>query len=305
LRLSNVSHPPRTFVLFAMNEKGLAVLRAVICALGADVIAAVVTHKDVGVDHDYAREIVDVAESAGICTLARDGPLPPHSFAVAVGWRFMIRNESRLVVLHDSLLPRYRGFAPLVNALINGDPKVGVTALWGVGRYDSGPIIEQVAIDVNYPLAIADAIVAVIPAYQELVIGISRRLLAGKTVSGREQEESVATYSIWRDEHDYLIDWRCDAKYLVRFIDAVGPPYRGACSCIGKRKIRIFRAEVESADYTFATRHPGKVFSIANGCPSVICGSGLVRLLDVSDAVTGKSLLPWRGLRTRFRDGLQ
>ncbi len=285
-----------------MSERGLTVLRALIDTIGADAIAAVVTQEDPGVKRDFGCEIVSTADSVGIRILRRSEPLPPHSFSVAAGWRFMIHNEPRLVVLHDSLLPQYRGFAPLVSALINGEPDIGVTALWASEQYDSGPIIEQLAVPVTYPLAIQEAIEAVIPLYRRLAVAVTRRLLAGDHVSGSEQDESRATYSIWRDEEDYLIDWSRHAAYVARFIDAVGPPYNGACSYIARRKVRILRAEIERAEYVFELRHPGKVFSISDGIPTVICGDGLIRLLALSDAATGDSLLPWTRLRARFCD---
>ncbi len=284
-----------------MNERGLAILCSVIDVLGADAMAAVVAQQDPGVNCDYFQEIVDTAESAGIRILARGEPLPPHSFSLAVGWRFMIPNEPRLVVFHDSLLPRYRGFAPLVNALINGETQIGVTALWGAETYDSGPVIDQASIAVNYPLTIHEAIATVTPLYQRLATEITQRLLAGEDICGREQDTSKATYSIWRDEDDYIVDWTQDATYVARFIDAVGSPYMGACSYVGRQKVRILRVEVEKAKPIFEIRHPGKVFSVSDGVPTVVCGDGLIRLLVVTDAATGDSLLPWKRLRTRFR----
>jgi methionyl-tRNA formyltransferase len=289
-----------TFVLFAMNEKGLAVLRSVIDGLGTEPLAAVVVEEDAGVDHDYLREIVDTAESAGIRTVRRDEPLPPHTFSMAVGWRFMIRDEARLVVFHDSLLPRYRGFAPLVNSLINGERELGVTALWGGEHYDSGPVIDQAAIAVGYPLTIQAAITAVTPLYQRLATEIAERMLAGEDVPGREQDETHATYSIWRDEEDYLVDWTQDASWVARFIDAVGPPYKGAYAHVRGRPVRILHAHVHEPDFPLELRHAGKVLSIVDGAPTVVCGDGLVTLDVVLDATTGESLLPWARLRARF-----
>jgi methionyl-tRNA formyltransferase len=291
---------PRRLVLFAMNEKGLAVLSAILGAGRADAIAAVVVQEDPAVEQDYCQEIASAATAAGVPTIRRGEPLPPHAFSVAVGWRFMIREEPRLVVFHDSLLPRYRGFAPLVNALINGETEIGVTALWGEEAYDSGAIIEQAAATVAYPLTIQRAIDTVTPLYERLALEIAEKLIAGEQLPGREQNDRHATYSIWRDEQDYRIDWRGDAATVARFIDAVGAPYKGACSCVGQQELRILEAEVIDQDLTFELRHPGKVFSISGGTPVVVCGDGLLRLTSVVDAKTGASALPWTRLRTRF-----
>jgi methionyl-tRNA formyltransferase len=287
-------------VLFAMNEKGLAVLRAMLGAGHAGAIAAVVVQEDPAVERDYFKEIMSAARTAGVRTIGRGEGLPPHAFSVAVGWRFMIQREPRLVVFHDSLLPRYRGFAPLVNALINGETEIGVTALWGEERYDSGAIIDQASADIGYPLTIQEANDTVIPLYERLAVETAERLIAGERLAGREQDDRQATYSIWRDEDDYRIDWRKDAATVARFIDAVGPPYKGAYSYVGQQKLRIVRAEVVEEDLTFELRHPGKVFSISDGIPAVVCADGLLRLTSVSDAQTGAPALPWTRLRTRF-----
>jgi methionyl-tRNA formyltransferase len=291
---------PQRLVLFAMNEKGLAVLSAMLRAGRADAMAAVVVQEDPAVERDYCEEIASAARAAGVPTIRRGEPLPPHAFSMAVGWRFMIRDEPRLVVFHDSLLPRYRGFAPLVNALINGETEIGVTALWGEEAYDSGAIIEQAATTVAYPLTIQQAIDLVSPLYERLALQIVEKLIAGERLPGREQDVRQATYSIWRDEQDYRIDWSEDATTIARFIDAVGPPYKGACAYVGKQMLRVFAAEVLAEELTFELRHPGKVFSISGGAPVVICGDGLLRLTAVVDAQSGASALPWARLRTRF-----
>jgi methionyl-tRNA formyltransferase len=54
--------------------------------------------------------------------------------------------------MHDSLLPKYRGFAPLPNALINGEREVGVTALFASEEYDMGDIVCQRRLAVEYPM---------------------------------------------------------------------------------------------------------------------------------------------------------
>jgi methionyl-tRNA formyltransferase len=290
-------------VLFAMNEKGLAVLRALLSAGHAGAIAAVVVQDDPAVGQDYSEEIASTARAAGVLTIGRAEPIPPHAFSVAVGWRYMLRNEAKLIVFHDSVLPRYRGFAPLVNALINGETEIGVTALWGEERYDSGAIIDQASVAVSYPLTIQQAIDTVVPLYERLVVDIVQKLVAGEQLAALEQDDRQATYSIWRDEDDYRIDWTEDAASVARFIDAVGAPYKGAFSHAGGQKLRILRAEVVEDELTFELRHPGKVYSISNGAPAVICGEGLVRLISVVDAQTGESVLPWTRLRTRFGDG--
>jgi methionyl-tRNA formyltransferase len=290
----------RRLILFAMTQRGLAVLQALVESVGADSVAAVIVQPEKGVDLDFSQETARLAHEHRIPVLGRHEPLPDHSFAFAVGWKYMLREEPRLVVFHESLLPRYRGFAPLANALINGEPEIGVSALWANDRVDGGTIIEQVPLALQYPITLRQATDKVVPLHATVAAKIARRLIAGEQVEGRVQDERLATYSPWRDEDDYLIDWELDATSVRRFIDALGSPYMGASAYVGKRKMRILRATVELDEPAFELRHTGKVFSIDDGIPTVICGRGMLRLLDVSDASTGDSLLPWGKLRARF-----
>ena len=72
---------------------------------------------------------------------------------MAVSWRWMIKHpKNKLIVFHDSILPKYRGFAPLVNMLINGEKEIGVSAIFGADEYDSEIISEKTTI--SYPIKI-------------------------------------------------------------------------------------------------------------------------------------------------------
>src|ERR1700732_1168467 len=130
--------------LFAMNQKGLAVVEAVSRKRTSPSVACVVGARDANVRRDFYDEIQAACLQQGIPFLDRaDTKDVSAEYAIAVGWRGMIRGCRSLIVFQDSLLPRYRGFAPLPTALINGDEEVGVTALFGADEYDRGDIIAQ------------------------------------------------------------------------------------------------------------------------------------------------------------------
>jgi methionyl-tRNA formyltransferase len=114
------------------------------------------------------------------------------------------------------------------------------------------------------------------------------------------QDEKAATYSLWRDEDDYRIDWSHDAAVIKRFIDAVGYPYHGACSNLDGTLTRILDASVEP-DVKIEQRVPGKVMFVRDGWPIVTCGTGMLRLLEVRNEARTESLLPLRKFRSRFR----
>lgn len=195
---------------------------------------------------------------------------------MAIGWRWLINNGARVIVLHDSLLPRYRGFAPLVNSLINGETKIGVTALFASEKgYDAGAIISQRSIDIIPPLAIDTAIKLVGKLYSEQLVSI----VSSDELRSMPQDESQATYSPWRDENDYWIDWAQSAEKTHRTILALGYPYKGAKTHLNGNVVTLGSAEVVQ-DVVVEDRasHVGKVLFTQCDLPVVICGTGLLRV---------------------------
>ena len=134
----------------------------------------------------------------------------------------------QLIVFHDSLLPRYRGFNPLVSCLINGERHIGVTALLASSEYDRGNIISRSYTEINYPIKIQNAIELILRNYRELALTVSEMIERREVITGQPQNEQEASFSLWRDEEDYRIDWSQPAEDIKRFIDAVGYPYKGA-----------------------------------------------------------------------------
>jgi methionyl-tRNA formyltransferase len=109
----------------------------------------------------------------------------------------------------------------------------------------------------------------------------------------------LATYSIWRDEVDYWIDWREDAARIERTIRALGDPYLGARTRWNDCTVVLHRATVID-DVRFAIRQPGKVWALdEQGCPTVVCGAGMLKVLAAT--CDGQSILPLTSLRVRFQ----
>lgn len=293
------------FTLFLMNQKGLAFLQSFVNSNDIGLIDTVVGAQDESVLNDYYKDIRALAESNKIPFLDRKNLRytdPTNNIAIAIGWRWIIPSKSfpRIMVFHDSLLPKYRGFAPTVNALINGEKEIGVTALWASEQYDQGPILGQKSLKVNYPITIEKAITELSSLYAELGMELVNSLIQEGDVNGMLQDESNASYSIWRDEEDYQIDWKANATDIRRFIDAVGYPYQGASSFIeGIGKVRILEAE-ECFDYIHEIVHPGKLFLKIDGQPLVICGKGSLLIKKMILDQDG-SPIDLKNFRVRFK----
>lgn len=273
---------------YIMNSKGWHVISQFISSFGSDKVAYIVSEQDLNLQNDPFEKVESLAKQNQIPFYKRtflDSAVEDgfQGYKFAIGWRWLIKNQQDLIVFHDSLLPKYRGFSPLVNALINKELQGGVTALFADLKYDEGQIIGQKSVAFVYPLKIESAIKQIEPLYFDLVREIYKVIQAGNHLKALEQDHSQATYSLWLDNEDYFIDWQWSAEKIKRFVDAVGFPYDGAKATINEKVVNFEEVEVVDDVYVeHRERHIGKVIFI-DKMPVIVCASGLLKLLKISD----------------------
>lgn len=288
-------------VLYLMNLRGLKVLSSLIENNFHEQIDFVVSEIDKSMQNDYYSEIKHLCNKNKISFFKRSSQLQNYEgFAMAIGWRWIIDKYEKLIVFHDSILPKYRGFNPLVTALINGDKKIGVTAIFADKEFDRGGIIGQKIKSISFPMKIQKAIEMVSALYVELTIQIFKMLKDELKINLIPQIERDSSYSLWRDEEDYRIKWENNAEHIKRFIDAIGFPYKGASTIFSEELIRIIEAVVEE-DIEISNRDPGKVICIRDGFPTVVCRKGLLTIKEAIYDKNHKSFLPQKKLRIRFK----
>jgi len=293
----------RNVGLFVMTLKGLEVLKHIIDAHASSNISFVCIGKDSAVLNDYSNDIISICKKNNIrfFTHKETLPLDELNYILAIAWRWLIDpGNYKIIVLHDSLLPRYRGFAPLVNALKNAESHIGVTALLASDKYDEGPIILQESIEIKYPIKIEEAIVRISEVYKSISISILDMIAHDENMQFCVQEESDATYSLWLDAEDYHIDWSWDSDYIERFVNAVGFPYDGAKAFLQNRMIKINEVEVIN-DLHIENRTPGKVVFFDNNLPVIVCGTGLVKLRNAVYYDDSVNIFPLSKFRLKFR----
>jgi methionyl-tRNA formyltransferase len=214
-----------------------------------------------------------------------------------VGWQFRVEgNLENCIVVHDSLLPKLRGFSPTVTALLRGDTAIGVTAFRPVRAFDAGPICGSRTVHVPVGASLQEAFDLQTDAMVGLALELLQCALFGD-MNVMPQEDSGATYSLWRDAFDYFIDWRRDAADVVRKVAVLGFPYEGAKGVLRGRLLTIVKARL-GPNMEFAIRDPGKLWEIDEGRALVVCGAGTVWVEEAVDA----DAQPYRfeTLRTRF-----
>lgn len=290
--------------IFAMTLRGKILISKIVNDYGANFIKLVVGSRDRNIANDYYDEIKQLCKENNIAFKDRKDAIKTETaFAIAVAWRWLIEVDSntKLIVFHDSILPRYRGFAPLVNSLINKETEIGVTALFADAEYDKGDIIFQSKASISYPIKINDAIAINNNNYEKCASHICNLIKLNKPIFAVKQNEEEATYSLWRDEDDYIINWNKTAEEIKRFIDATGYPYAGASTMLDGQKIRILDAEIYP-DKKIVNRDAGKIIEIVDGKPVIVCGVGLLKINEASyNQETATSIFPLKKFRLRLK----
>ncbi|MEI7252449.1 bifunctional UDP-4-amino-4-deoxy-L-arabinose formyltransferase/UDP-glucuronic acid oxidase ArnA [Pectobacterium versatile] len=179
--------------------------------------------------------------------------------------------------LHGSLLPRYRGRAPVNWVLVNGETQTGVTLHKMVSRADAGDIVAQsvVAIDdEDTALALHGKCRTAAAA----LLAQQLPLIRSREITLTPQDESRASYFGRRTAADGLIDWHKSAREINNLIRAVTEPYPGAFTFLGERNVTIWRARVVKDKIG---GEPGAIISTS---PLVVaCGE------DALEIVSGQS----------------
>lgn len=182
------------------------------------------------------------------------------------------------VNVHASLLPRWRGAAPIQRALLAGDQHTGITIMQMSAGLDSGPILlkdtliigtQDTASDLHDRLSILGA---------ELLKTALSGIGSG-TLMAQEQDEVYVTYAEKLNKQEAILDWSQPAESLARQVRAFNS-WPVAQTCYEGKILRIWQAK--SIDQSAGSAKPGTVLSHSDGKEVwVATGNGVLRLLEV------------------------
>lgn len=178
--------------------------------------------------------------------------------------------------VHYSLLPRYRGAAPIPWALLNGEDKSGVTTMRLVEKMDAGPILlqEEVSLGPNETTGSLEA--KLTPVGGRLLLETIRRLKEG-SITPRLQREEDATYAPMLKKEDGRIDWTQSAQAIERRIRAFCP-WPSAYTYWQGRLVKVFRAALVSMEERAS---PGEVVRADRAGLWIATGQGVLSLEEV------------------------
>lgn len=246
-----------------------------------------------------ASAVKQAAERLGIETILQPESVRDPRFAkqiqelepdllVVVAFRILppqVFNAPRLgsFNLHGSLLPKYRGAAPINRAIMQGETETGVTTFFLREAVDTGSIILQRRMEVGPEDTAGDVHDRMMHIGAEAVLETVRRILKG-TAEAQPQDDSLATPApkIFRD--DMRIDWSHPAQVVHNHIRGLSP-YPGAWTLHQGLQLKVFRSRPAAAEES----RPGTVLH-ADDALTVACGEGAVELIEVQ--LEGKRRMP-------------
>ena len=178
----------------------------------------------------------------------------PHLLLV-LGWYYIVPRRVRqsatisCLGIHASLLPKYRGWAPITWAIINGETETGVTLFHLEDDVDSGDVVAQISLPIEERDTCATMYEKASHASIELLREYLPRLAQG-TAPRASQDEGLAAYFPQRKPDDGLIDWTKSPEEVRNFIRAQTKPYPGAFTYIGGKKVTVWDADISPQEHS-------------------------------------------------------
>lgn len=183
------------------------------------------------------------------------------------------------VNVHGSLLPKYRGAAPVQWAIINGERETGITTMLMDEGMDTGPMLLQERI----PIMPDDTAGTLAPRLAELggrlLVETIKQLKAG-TVTPRPQDHAQATMAPLLKKEDGVIDWARSAQAIANRVRGLSP-WPGAYTFLGHDRLNIWCAVAKP---TRSDEQPGTIIAVTKHSLQVATGEGVLELVEIQTA---------------------
>jgi len=290
-------------VVFAYSEVGVRCIRELL-AQGVE-IPLLFTHADDPGENQWFGSVKQLGEAHGLKVVTDDPNTPEWivagraakaDFVFSFYYRHMLE-KSWLAVprcgalnMHGSLLPKYRGRAPVHWAILNGESATGASLHYMVEKPDAGNLVDQepvpilendTALDVSLKVAEAAA----------LIMRRSLPALAAGRAPATPLDLAQGSYYGRRRPEDGRIDWRRSARAVHDLVRAVAPPFPGAFSDVNGCRLAILETRLDGLPVRYAERAP--CLYAADGEWYADCADGR-RLRIARLAIDGEPVMPER-----------
>ena len=170
--------------------------------------------------------------------------------------------------VHASLLPRWRGAAPIQRAILAGDTQTGISIMMMEEGLDTGPVLRRESVSIGPETTAGELHDALAALGGRMIAPVLADFAAGRIVP-EPQDDAGTTYAKKIEKSEARIDWSEDAAMVARRIHAFAP-WPGAWFTLGGERVKALAAEIETGD--------GAAGEVLDDTLWVACGSGAVRL---------------------------
>jgi methionyl-tRNA formyltransferase len=283
-----------TAVVFAHHDVGVRCLKALLS--GGVRVPLVVTVPDDPHENRWYGSVAETAADYGLEAIAPDtaaaAELAARLAALQPDFLFSFYYRALLPAallecarrgalnMHGSLLPKYRGRAPVNWAILKGERETGATLHYMVERADAGDIVDQMAVPILADDEAREVFAKVTVAAETILTRSLPGLIAG-TAPRRPQSIEPGQYYGRRTPADGRIDWARPAREIHDLVRAVAPPFPGAFATVGGERWEIHRTRLCERP----APRPGAWLFGADGELYAACGGGgVLRLVSVASA---------------------
>lgn len=269
-----MSEKPR-IVFFGYSEVGYTCLDLLLQR--GDNVVALITHEDNPNEKIWFKTPAVAAREKGVPVFTPESVNTPEwiekikalkpDLILSVYYRNMISTKVLELAplgafnMHGSVLPKFRGRAPINWAIVEGASESGMTLHRMVKRADAGAIVDQAAAPIGPKDTAEQVFRKVMPLAREVLARQIDALLAG-TARETPQDETQATYFTGRKPEDGRINWNTTTARVFNLIRAVTDPYPGAFSDIGDARLMVWWADADSAAAKGRKGKPGEILSL-------------------------------------------
>ena len=225
---------------------------------------------------DRPRERLEDLKALGVyaCAVVAYGALLPQDVLDAGGAGF--------VNLHFSLLPAWRGAAPVQHALLHGDTRTGVSCFVLEAGMDTGPVLKTAVTGVT-PDETAGELIARLAVLGAPVLLEAVRGLVDGSLEAVPQDHDEATYAPKITPADAQLDWSQPAAAVRNAVRAFNP-VPGSWTTLRGERVKVHRTAAAESDPKSSSAAAGTVLDATDDGPLVACGGGALVLTEVQPA---------------------